>query len=120
MPDDRSKIEKLESMAAQTASPLEAEVARLLLERLEGYRARAESLRVLRREDVLAHPDRTDRRFVVWYTDNWGRRVSVNADELISNFEQLNLSFEELNRCVQAAVAGIAKLQSVRLEVETD
>ena len=120
MPDDRSRIEKLEAMAAQSASPAEAEVARLLLESLEGYRARIESPRALTRADVLARPNRTGRRLVVWYTDRWGRRVSVDADELISTFEQLSLSFEELNRCVQAAVAGIAKLQSVRLEVETD
>jgi hypothetical protein len=58
MADYRSKIEKLEAMASQTASPQEAEVAGRLLERLRGTQGRVETPRRLTREDIKARPDR--------------------------------------------------------------
>lgn len=58
MPDDRSLTEKLEAMANQTVSPNEAEVARLMLERLQARAGRAKSTGALSREDILAAPDR--------------------------------------------------------------
>lgn len=56
MPDDRPLREKLEAMANQTASPQEAEVARLMLQSIDRSKAPVQSTRILTRADVLAQP----------------------------------------------------------------
>ena len=58
MADTRSLVEKLEAMARQTSSPLEAEVARSMLESLAGTRARKKTPGVLTREAVFDSSDR--------------------------------------------------------------
>lgn len=89
MPDDRPLIEKLQSMANQTVSPDEAEIAREMIKRMLGMEEPEEEYekgrsvfqsdndtRVLSREAILATPDRDkiggtvrmQAKSGVWYT----------------------------------------------------
>lgn len=57
MPDERSLVQKLRTMADQSASPQEAEVARAMLARLAATAPRIETRPVLTRESILGASD---------------------------------------------------------------
>lgn len=82
MSDDRTKRQKLEAMAAQSASPAEAEVARELLRRLDGPVKAGQSGRLLSRDAILASPDRDSAGGTVRYRASDGTVFIVDVEEM--------------------------------------
>jgi len=93
---ERSRREKLETMATQAASPAEAEVARILLERLYGDWARKKTPGILGRDDILGAPD------VNLRYPNRAVRLRVGTVTFIVDRAELDDYWEKVHRIIEA------------------